>query len=105
MSNIEIKKIVKKYAQALKAKKYYFSKIYLFGSYAKKNQNKWSDIDVAIISDKLKKHNDKNRFLLWDIRMDVDTRIEPHGFTVQDFQNKYDPMVSEIKKTGIEIKI
>ncbi|MFH1837904.1 MAG: nucleotidyltransferase domain-containing protein [Candidatus Kuenenbacteria bacterium] len=105
MSNIEIKKIVKKYAQALKEKKYSFFKIYLFGSCAKKNQNKWSDIDVAIITDKLKKNKDKNRFLLWDIRMDVDTRIEPHGFTVEDFQNEYDPMVYEIKNTGIEIKI
>ncbi|MFH0755087.1 MAG: nucleotidyltransferase domain-containing protein [bacterium] len=103
MSKIEVKKIVKKYAEKLKAKNYPFSAIYLFGSYAKEKSNKWSDIDVAIITNKLEKNEDKNRFLLWEIRMDVDTRIEPHGFTVKDFQNKCDPMVSEIKKTGIKI--
>ena len=65
--------------------------------------NKWSDIDVAVITNKLKRNYDKNRFLLWDLRMDVDTRIEPHSFTEKDFADNCDPMVSEIRKTGIRV--
>ena len=103
MSKIEAKKIVRKYAKKLEENNYPFSAIYLFGSYAQNKNNKWSDIDVAVISDKLRKNNDKNRFLLWDMRLGVDTRIEPHGFTIKDFQDNCDPMVSEIKKTGIRI--
>jgi len=103
MSKVEAKKIVKKYAEKLKEKNYPFSAVYLFGSFAKNKAHKWSDIDVAIVSDKLKRNKDKNKFLLWDLRMDVDTRIEPHGFTVKDFQDECDPMVYEIKKTGIKI--
>ena len=103
MSRIGAKKVVEKYAEKLKAENYPFSAVYLFGSRAKGEAGKWSDIDVAVVSDKLKRNRDKNRFLLWDLRMDVDTRIEPHGFTVKDFQDVNDPMVYEIKKTGIKI--
>lgn len=37
------------------------------------------------------------------MREGIDDRIEPIGFTVKDFQNNIDPMVHEIKKTGIRI--
>ncbi|OGF22791.1 hypothetical protein A2Y83_03990 [Candidatus Falkowbacteria bacterium RBG_13_39_14] len=77
--------------------------IYLFGSYAKGKPDKWSDIDLAVVSDNLKRNRDKNKFLLWKLRMGVDTRIELHGFTRQDFKNDCDPMVYEIKKTGIRV--
>ncbi len=103
MSKVNARKIVKKYAEKLKEENYPFSAIYLFGSYAKGKARKWSDIDVAVVSDKMKKNRDKGRFLLWQIRRDIDLMIEPHGFTVKDFQDDNDPMVYEIKKTGIKI--
>ena len=103
MSRIKAEKIVKKYAAELKAKKYPFSAVYLFGSYAKGKANRWSDIDVAIISDKLKKNWNKNEDILWRYTIGVDSRIEPIGFTVKDFQDDSNPIVYEIKKTGIKI--
>ena len=103
MSKIKAKKIAKKYAEKLKAENYPFAAIYLFGSYANNNANKWSDIDVAVISDKLKKNWNKNEDTLWRYTIAVDSRIEPIGFTVKDFKNIFDPMVAEIKKTGIRI--
>ncbi|MCK5466226.1 nucleotidyltransferase domain-containing protein [Candidatus Parcubacteria bacterium] len=103
MSKIEAKKIVKKYAEKLKENNYPFSAIYLFGSYAKGQSHKWSDIDVAVISDKLRRNRDENENSLWHIRREVDSIIEPHGFTVKDFEDECDPMVYEIKKTGIKI--
>jgi len=103
MSKVEAKKIVRNYAKKLREENYPFSAIYLFGSYAKGKAHKWSDIDVAIVSNKLKRNRDKNENLLWHIRRKVDSMIEPHSFTVKDFQDDSDPMVSEIKKTGIRI--
>ncbi|MBU4370223.1 nucleotidyltransferase domain-containing protein [Patescibacteria group bacterium] len=103
MSKTQVKNIVKEYADKLKVEGYPFSAIYLFGSYAQGRANKWSDIDVAVISDKLKRNWWKNEVLLSHISLEVDSRIEPHGFTVEDFKKGYDPMVYEIKKTGIKI--
>ena len=103
MSKVEAKKVVRKYAEKLKEENYPFHSVYLFGSFAKNKSHKWSDIDVAVVSDKLKRNKDENRFLLWNLRMDVDTRIEPHGFTVKDFENECDPLAYEIRKTGIRI--
>ena len=103
MSKSKAEKIVKKYAAELKAKKYPFSAIYLFGSYSKGKANQWSDIDVAVISDKLKKNWNRNEDILWKYTIGVDSRIEPIGFTAEDFQDNSNPIVSEIKKTGIKI--
>lgn len=103
MSKNKVKKIVKDYADSLKYNNYPFFAVYLFGSYAKDKQKKWSDIDVAVISDKLKKDEDRSRLLLWKLRRDIDLRIEPHGFTVKEFQNDTDPMVNEIKRTGVRV--
>jgi len=103
MSKTEVEKIAKKYTTKLKVKKYPISAAYLFGSYATGKANKWSDIDIAIISDKLKKDWNKNEDVLWKYTIGVDSRIEPIGFTVEDFQDNSNPMVYEIKKTGIKI--
>lgn len=103
MPNDEITTVIKKYAETLKARHYPFSAMYLFGSYARGNTHAGSDIDVAVISDKLKENYDTNRFALWNARMDVDVRIEPHGFTEDDFNNNSDPLAYEIRKTGIRV--
>jgi len=103
MSRAEAKKIVVKYANKLKAKKIPFSAIYLFGSYAIGKPKKWSDIDVAIITEKIKRNRDKNILELWRAREGIDNRIEPHSFTSEDFKDYWNPMAHEIKKTGIKI--
>ena len=35
--------------------------------------------------------------------LNIDNRIEPHGFTEADFKNLADPLVYEIRKTGIKV--
>lgn len=103
MSKVEAKKIVKKYAENLKKEKYPFTAIYLFGSFARGNPHKWSDIDVAVVSTRLKKNRMKSKLKLWELTDGVDIRIEPHGFTPEEFKQDWIPMVYEIKKTGIKI--
>lgn len=103
MSKAEAKKIVRKYAQKLKAEKYPFSAIYLFGSFAKGAPRKWSDIDVAVVSKELNKKSAGAELRLWKFREDIDDRIEPHGFSPEDFNDYWNPMAHEIKKTGIRV--
>ncbi|MBU1349974.1 nucleotidyltransferase domain-containing protein [Patescibacteria group bacterium] len=99
----KIAEIIKKYIEQLEKNNFSFKNIYLFGSYACGKAKKWSDIDIAVISNKFKINRDKNEDLLWHLRRGIDSRIEPHIFTVKDFQDECDPMVYEIKKTGIKI--
>ncbi|KKQ88036.1 MAG: polymerase, beta-like protein region protein [Parcubacteria group bacterium GW2011_GWF2_38_8] len=103
MSELEVKKIIKNYVKKLRAENYPISAAYLFGSYAKGKANKWSDIDTAIISPKFKNRFGKSYMRLWDFREEIDNRIEPHGFTATDFKNLADPLVYEIRKTGIKV--
>lgn len=92
--------IVKLYAILLK-KYLVFDKIYLFGSYAKDNQNANSDIDVAIVVDEYKGDFFSINPLLWKIRRQIDDRIEPILI-----ERKHDDsdFLSEIQKYGIEIQ-
>jgi predicted nucleotidyltransferase len=103
MSRSEAKKIIKRYSDKLRSEGFDFEEIYFFGSHAQNKANKWSDIDVAVISDELKKNKEENYLKLWDLRLDVDTRIESHAFTVSEFKNNLNPMVFEIKKKGEKV--
>src|SRR6056297_2689226 len=103
MSKAEVKKIIKKYSEKLKSEGFDFEEIYFFGSQADNKAGKWSDIDVAVISDKLKRNREENYLKLWDFRLEVDTRIEPHAFTVSEFKDNLNPMVFEIKKKGEKV--
>ena len=75
---------------------------WLFGSYAKVNPHKDSDIDIALIVEHL---DDDYNFLetepmLWKLCEGVDFRIEPH---VIARDTDYAGMIDEIQKTGILI--
>jgi len=78
--------------------------VYFFGSYAKRTFNKSSDIDVAII---LKK---KNTSLELDITKTIDNiekryykEIQPHYYTLKEFEDKKNKLILEIKKDGIRL--
>ena len=101
MSTNEAKKIVEKYADKLKESEIPFSDIYLFGSFAKGEARKWSDIDVAIYS----KREETDEFIvqLGRLLREVDLRIEPHIFSEEDIKTISTPFVKEILSTGIKV--
>lgn len=103
MGKLRTIKIVKKYVAKLKKEKFPFSSVYFFGSRSRGTHHKDSDIDIAIISPKFRNRFGRSYMKLRDFREEVDDRIEPHGFTETDFKNLADPLVYEIKKTGIRV--
>jgi predicted nucleotidyltransferase len=103
MGKDKVKRIAEKYAEKLVAENFPFAAIFLFGSQAKGRARRWSDIDIAVISDKFKRKWNENEELLWRYTIEVDSRIEPVGFTVKDFKEGLDPLIKEIKKNGIRI--
>ena len=102
MDKAEAIRLAEKYAAAVKAS-FDYSRIILFGSYAKGNQNEDSDIDIAIV---LKDYSNTldMQLELMRIRRKIDSRIEPHPFRESEFELS-SPMVNEILKYGREIKI
>ena len=80
-----------------------FKKVILFGSYARNAAHKWSDIDLALVSDNFTGMiiDDNNKISGANIKF-VD--IEPHTFPTAYFEQG-DPFIEEIIKTGREIKL
>ena len=99
----KIEKNINIYIDMLKDDKIPIKKVILFGSSAKGKRHKWSDIDLCIISPKFKNQFDAMRYLLLKT-YDLNASIEPHPYHPKDFVNE-DPLVWEIKKTGIEIPL
>jgi len=89
------------YINILKQDKLSLKEVIVFGSRAKRRTDKWSDIDLCIISPKFKDPFKAMHYLLLK-SYQVDAIIEPHPYHPKDFRNE-DPLVWEIKKTGIRI--
>lgn len=76
-------------------------KAFLFGSFVRGNQNKDSDIDIAIIVENIGDFF-TTQLILMKTRRNIDLRIEPHPIDIKDF-NENNPFAKEIMDYGIEI--
>ena len=97
--NDAVKKIVKHFLDEVR-KNYNIDGAYLYGSYAKGTSNKWSDIDIAIISPDFSDDLFAERLTLMQLAASIDDRIEPKPFKTELFDHN-DPLVDEIQKNGI----
>lgn len=99
MDQTAVIKLLSEY-KILLAKHYKLRSVFLFGSYAKGTQREDSDIDVAVVVDELGGDYMTYASLLWKLRRQINTRIEPVLFEADK-----DPagFLEEIRRTGIEI--
>lgn len=97
----EVLEILNKYAQTLRDENVDFHSLYLFGSYARGNPRKWSDIDVAVVVNS-SEYSDEEETKLWTLR-DSTSLIEPHYFNLPEFIKGYDPMVDAVKENYVFI--
>lgn len=93
--------IVNRYINYLKSNKFSVQRAYLFGSYVNERYNEDSDIDLAIVMNKLS-NSFTTQVELMKISRKFDTRIEPHPFEESDF-NTTNPFANEILNKGIRI--
>ncbi|MBI9039676.1 MAG: nucleotidyltransferase domain-containing protein [Bacteroidales bacterium] len=101
MDKSEAIKIAIRYTDSI-SRKYRIENVILFGSYAKGTNHADSDIDLAIIFTSIDDIIDM-QIELMKMRTDDDLMIEPHPYSLSDFQTS-DPVVSEILKNGVELK-
>lgn len=76
--------------------------VILFGSYARGEADKYSDIDLAIFIEgepEIKYLEEET--LLYKLRRSIDLRIEPHLFYFKDYHN-HEPadFIGEVIRTG-----
>ncbi len=90
------------YIATLEKKGVPVERAYLFGSWAKGKEHKWSDIDLAIVSPKFRGWIRKSKALSKAAYSDF-ADIEPHGFHPKDFNPDESPIVAEILKHGIRV--
>lgn len=92
---------IKKYIEKI-SKYYEIEAIILFGSYAKGIENEESDIDIAIISSDFSDIIEDGAKLI-GLTWKIDTRIEPHPITSEDYKKVSNPFVREVVETGIKV--
>ena len=78
------------------------SSAYIFGSYARGQADKWSDIDVAVVSPQISTDRFEERIRLTELAINIDDRLEPLPFNIDSFVDS-DPLVRKIKTEGIAV--
>jgi predicted nucleotidyltransferase len=96
--------ISRKYLLRLKKTNLNFSDAWLFGSYAKGNQHKDSDIDIAIVMNDNLPVSFETEVKLMTFRKGEETLIEPHVFSKNDFDRSL-PFVDQIVSFGVPIRL
>ncbi|PIV84113.1 MAG: nucleotidyltransferase [Nitrospirae bacterium CG_4_10_14_3_um_filter_53_41] len=93
---------IKRYIEELKKRNIEVVAVYLYGSHAKGKATAWSDIDVAILTEKFIGDSFDFKFLLMKIAREIDPDIEPHPYLVDEF-TKDNPLAVEVMRTGEKV--
>ena len=87
---------------ALKKNNINVKKAILLGSYANGSNNKWSDIDLAIVSDLFEGNRIDDRNKIRRITLSISSDLDILPYKLEDFNLK-NPFVKEIINSGIVI--
>lgn len=91
-------KLAKKYKDIV-AERLPLKAVYLYGSYSKGNYTEESDIDIAVVVDKLSNDFFEDTPLLWKLRRKISLLIEPVLLT----EDESNPLYYDILHTGIPV--
>lgn len=93
-------KEIKAFIDILESHNIAVKKLILFGSFAKNNPHKDSDIDLAVISSRFGKDMTTEMMLLSKLSWKASDRIEAIPLSEEYLKLKYHPFIGEIKKYG-----
>jgi uncharacterized protein len=100
---IIVRENIDKFLNELELNNITIQKAILFGSYANGNANEWSDVDLAIVSDKFSGNRFDDKDMIRKFKAVVNWDISPLPYTPQDFYNSIF-VRDEIINKGIIIK-
>ncbi len=99
MDQTVIIKIAERFIKLVK-QEFPMKSAYLFGSYTSGNASEISDIDIAIVLDKISGSYLDQNTKLFNLRRKIDLRIEP---VLLEEGNDFSGFLSEIKQNGIQL--
>lgn len=97
----EVKKLIAGYKIKLEKLNIPVAAMYVYGSYAKGKPNKWSDIDLCVVSPTFTDRIDSTMTLM-KIRGENELLLSPIAFSPSSFTDE-NPLAWEIKHTGISV--
>ncbi len=95
--------IGKSYADLLVQSGYKIDGLHLFGSRIMGKPNKWSDLDVCVVSPNLKPDRFDESVKLTLLSRKISDLIEPHPMSPRDFADTDNILAREVKKKGIRV--
>lgn len=96
--------LIKRYAQVLRNHGFPVSAVYLFGSHARGQADKDSDIDIMVVSPIFDVNRLDRAAELWKLTAEVDLRIEPIPAGEKAFQNDHvTPIYEIVRQEGIRV--
>lgn len=98
----EIIELIKNYVELLEKNDFPIKKAILFGSYVNGKYDKWSDIDVALVSDKFEGNRFLDRNKISRLTLNFNYNISPLPYNTRVFEEG-DLFIEEILKTGMRI--
>ena len=99
---IRIQKLITRYLEELGKNNIPIQRAILFGSYVNGSNHEWSDIDIALISDKFEGIRFKDRNKIRSITLAISSDLSPLPYRPEDFSPD-DPFVREILEHGIMV--
>ncbi len=100
----EYEPIVREYIKGIEEFGVSVERAYVFGSRIKGTDRKDSDLDVCIVSPAFGGDSIAERVFLMGMAHKINDTIEPHPISPREFNNKYNLLAQEIKRTGFEVK-
>lgn len=98
----EVRDLVSQYLKKLGDNNIHVEKALVFGSRARGDADKWSDIDIAIISKDFEGIRYRDKEKIRRITLSVSPLLSPLPFRSEDFSES-DPFVKHIVETGTEL--
>ena len=102
MVNEEIRGIIKKFVEAVEKEGIFVQKVFLYGSYSRGEERKYSDIDVALVSRDFEEDTIEANMKLWRIAVRVDVRLAPLAIAQSELANLHIPIIAEAQK-GVDM--
>lgn len=109
MSQREVISLIKQYIKNLNSAGIPIHRAFLYGSYAKGEATKDSDIDVMLISDVFDNNDIDLKAMAWTfawtLTKGTDTRIEPYTVGTKRFlTDDVSPILEIVRQEGVEIE-
>lgn len=102
----EIIEKLREFRNALREDGIRVTKMVLYGSYANGHFHEYSDIDVAVVSPDFGKDRFEEGVRILEIAYKIDPRIEAVPVSTHSYKiDTWVPLIYEIRKKGVEIKI